>query len=81
MVFTFVVSYLPQFIIHRTHGGIKDSFYDVLWLQDKNGKFFNFMISSDKQYNHIKRYLLVKTGIRRIKNYFCLYLGLVVRLK
>ncbi|MBR7047214.1 MAG: hypothetical protein IKI43_02495, partial [Campylobacter sp.] len=61
-LFTFIVLYLPQFIIHHKYGGLKDSFYDVIWLQDKDGKFFNFMVSSDKQYNEIKKYLLVKTG-------------------
>ena len=61
-LFTFTVLYLPQFFMHRKYGGIKDSFYDVVWLQDKDGKFFNFMISSDKQYNEIKKYLMVKTG-------------------
>jgi len=61
-LFTFIVLYLPQFIIHHKYGGIKDSFYDVIWLQDKEGKFLNFMVSSDKQYNEIKKYLLVKTG-------------------
>lgn len=61
-LFTFVVLYLPQLIIHRKYSGLKNSFYDVLWLQDKDGKFFNFMISSDKQYNDIKGYLLAKTG-------------------
>lgn len=61
-LFTFIALYLPQFIIHRKYGGLKDSFYDVIWFKDKDGKFFNFMISSDKQYNEIKKYLLVKTG-------------------
>ena len=62
MAFTFGMVYLPQYIIHHKYGGLKDSFYDVIWLQDKDGKFFNFMVSSDKQYNEIKKYLLVKTG-------------------
>ena len=61
-LFTFVVLYLPQLIINRKYSGLKNSFYDVLWLQDKDGKFFNFMISSDKQYNDIEGYLLAKTG-------------------
>lgn len=61
-LFTFIVLYLPQFIIHHKYGGIKDSFYDVIWLQDKEGKFLNFMVSSDEQYNEIKKYLMVKTG-------------------
>ena len=60
--FTFMVLYLPQLIIHSKHSGLKNNVYDVLWLQDKDGKFFNFMISSDKQYNEIKGYLLAKTG-------------------
>ena len=59
IVFTFVVLYLPQLIIHSKYSGLKNNF---LWLQDKDGKFFNFMISSDKQYNEIKGYLLAKTG-------------------
>ena len=62
IVFTFMVLYLPQLIIHSKHSGLKNNVYDVLWLQDKDGKFFNFMISSDKQYNDIKGYLLAKTG-------------------
>ena len=62
MAFAFGAVYLPQFIIHRKYGGLKDSFYDVIWFKDKDGKFFNFMVSSDKQYNEIKKYLLVKTG-------------------
>ena len=44
MAFAFGAVYLPQFIIHHKYGGLKDSFYDIIWLQDKDGKFFNFMV-------------------------------------
>lgn len=48
---------LPQIIFHFGKG--IDSVFDMIFLQGKNGLFYNFMISDPNDYAELRRYFKV----------------------
>lgn len=59
-VLTFLVLILPQAIFH--FGENTEILHDMIFIQSKNGLFFNFLLSSQDDYNELKTYFKLKAN-------------------
>lgn len=63
-VILFIFYFLPKILFHFYHGGFKAiRFYDFICIKDKNGKFINIFITTEKEYNEIRKYFLQQRKI------------------
>lgn len=60
VVLTFLVLILPQVIFH--FGENTEILHDMIFIQSKNGLFFNFLLSSQDDYNELKTYFKLKAN-------------------